>query len=163
MAVRNCKEIGENLQKVITRLMANDNLVKLLYYTDADPLSHEALTDTQKKQEVFNKLIRFVPKIGATETLNPIIAIRIINGNKNSANNEFRNVHLGIEVFTPWDEWIIKNDNLRPFAILGEIQTSLDGKTVNGLGRLDGGDFFLSYLTDENTCYETSYQIITYD
>jgi hypothetical protein len=48
MAVRNCREIGENLQLIIKRLIANDNLVKLLYYTDADPLSHENLTAEQK-------------------------------------------------------------------------------------------------------------------
>ena len=44
MGVRNCKELGINLQKIITRLMANDNLVKLLWYGDADPLSKAALT-----------------------------------------------------------------------------------------------------------------------
>ena len=38
MSVRNCGEIGVNLQKIVARLMANDNLVKLLYYTDKDPL-----------------------------------------------------------------------------------------------------------------------------
>ena len=29
MGVRNCRDIGENLQKIMTRLMANDNLIKL--------------------------------------------------------------------------------------------------------------------------------------
>ena len=32
MAVRNCGEMGENLQKIVSRLLANDNLVNLLYY-----------------------------------------------------------------------------------------------------------------------------------
>ena len=36
MAVRNCAEIGENLQKIVTRLMANDELVNLLYFNDSD-------------------------------------------------------------------------------------------------------------------------------
>jgi hypothetical protein len=39
MGVRNCEEIGINLQKIVTRLMANDDLVNLLYYTDKDPLN----------------------------------------------------------------------------------------------------------------------------
>ena len=34
MSVRNNAELGENLQKIVARLMANDNLVKYLYYTD---------------------------------------------------------------------------------------------------------------------------------
>ena len=32
MGVRNCAEIGENLQKIVTRLMANADLVNVLYY-----------------------------------------------------------------------------------------------------------------------------------
>ena len=51
MAVRNCKEIGENLQKIIRRLLANDNLVNLLYYTGADALTQPHLTQDQKEKE----------------------------------------------------------------------------------------------------------------
>ena len=31
MSVRNCAEIGINLQKIVKRLLANDKLVNLLY------------------------------------------------------------------------------------------------------------------------------------
>ena len=58
MGVRNCAEIGENLQKIVTRLMANENLVKLLYYTDKDPLNHPDLTEEQKRKEVYEKIIK---------------------------------------------------------------------------------------------------------
>ena len=57
MGVRNCAEIGENLQKIVTRLMANDDLVNLLYYTDKDPLSQPHLSDKEKKEKVFENLI----------------------------------------------------------------------------------------------------------
>ena len=53
MGVRNCEELGHNLQKIMNRLLANQNLLKLLYYTDKDPLSHEDFT----KEEI-NKRIR---------------------------------------------------------------------------------------------------------
>jgi hypothetical protein len=53
MGVRNCQEIGENLQKIVKRLLANDNLVKLLYYTDKDPLSQPLLTEEDKKEKIF--------------------------------------------------------------------------------------------------------------
>ena len=57
MGVRNCAELGENAQKIMRRLMANQDLLKLLYYTDKDPLSHEDLTKEQIQKEVFEKLI----------------------------------------------------------------------------------------------------------
>ena len=51
MGVRNCAEVGENLQKIMTRLMANDNLVNLLYYTDKDPLNQPHLTNQEKREK----------------------------------------------------------------------------------------------------------------
>jgi len=163
MGVRNCAEIGENLQKIVKRLMANDNLVNLLYYTDKDPLSQPHLTDQEKKEKVFEKLIKIVPRVGPKETANSIIAIRVVSGSKLKSNTEFRNVKIAVEVFVPLTQWIIKNTNLRPFAILGEIENSLEGKTVNGLGKIDGGNFDLNFLTEEIGAYEQTFWITTYE
>ena len=148
MGVRNCAEIGENLQKIVTRLMANDQLVNLLYYTDKDPL---------------NQLIKIIPRVGPKETAHSIISIRVIGGSKLGSNTEFRNVKIGIEVFVPLTQWIIKDTNLRPFAILGEIEKSLEGKTINGLGRIEGGDFDLNFLTEEIGAYEQNFWITAYE
>ena len=163
MGVRNCAEVGENLQKIMTRLMANDNLVNLLYYTDKDPLNQPHLTDEEKKTKVFEKLIKIIPRVGPKETANSIIAIRVVNGRKDSSNSEFRNVKISIEVFVPLTQWIIKDTNLRPFAILGEIENSLQGKRINGLGKIEGGDFVLNFLTEEIGAYEQNFWITTYE
>lgn len=163
MAVRNCAEIGENLQKITSRLMANDNLVNLLYYTDKDPLSQPYLTEGQKKDFIFEKLIKVVPRVGPKETSTSVVAIRVTNGAKLGSNTEFRNIKISIEIFVPLTQWIIKNSNLRPFAIMGEIQKSLEGKSVNGLGKIEGGDFDLNFLTDEMSAYEQTFYITTYD
>lgn len=163
MGVRNCAEIGENLQKIVTRLMANDDLVNLLYYTDKDPLSQPHLTNDQKRKEVFEKLIKIIPRVGPKETAHSIIAIRVISGSKLSSNTEFKSVKIGVEVFVPLTQWIIKDTNLRPFAILGEIQKSLDGKKVNGLGKMEGGDFDLNFLTEEIGAYEQTFWITSYE
>lgn len=163
MAVRNCSEIGENLQKIVRSLLKNEDLVKYLYYTDKDPLSHENLTEEQKQKEVFQKLIKIVPLVGPKETSKSIISIRVVNGVTNFENSDFRNILLSVEVFVPVTQWILKSDNLRPFLIMGEIQKTLAGKKVNGLGKLEGGDFSLSFLTEEISCYDQSFNIITYD
>lgn len=162
MAVRNCAEIGENLQKIVKRLLANENLLKLLYYTDKDPLAH-SLSDHEKETEFFEKLIKIVPKVDAREDERSVVAIRVIGGNKVGSNTDFRNVKISIEVFVPMSVWIIKDTNLRPFAILGEIEKSLQGKTVNGLGKIEGGDFELSFLTKEMSCYQQNFWITTYE
>ena len=163
MGVRNCAEIGENLQKIVKRLMANDDLVNLLYYTDKDPLSQPHLTEEEKAEKIFEELIKIVPAVEPREDEKSVVAIRVVSGNKFGSNSEFRNVKLSIEVFVPMTAWIFKNTNLRPFAILGEIQKSLQGKSVNGLGKIEGGDFELSFLTKEMSAYQQDFWITTYE
>lgn len=162
MGVRNCAEIGENAQKIIRRLMANQDLVKLLYYTDKDPLSHEDLSQKEIEEKIFEKYIKIIPRIGPTEYSNSIIAMAISQGSSNE-NNEFRNIAITFDILVPVTQWIIKDTNLRPFKIMGEMQKSLVGKTINGLGKMSGGTFSLNYITDEMTCYKQFFSITTYD
>lgn len=161
--VRNLEEMGENLQKIFKRLQSNQNLLKLLYYTDKDPLGKENLTAEQIKNEVFEKLIKIVPRVGPKETAHSLIALRVVHGRPVFSNSEFDNISMSIEVFVPLNQWILKSESLRPFLIMGEIQKALDGKTINGMGKMSYGGFDLNFLTDEISCYEMSFSIQTYD
>ena len=163
MSVRNCADIGVNAQYIVKRLLANQNLLKLLYYTDKDPLNHEDLTQEQIQNEVFEKLVKIVPRVGPKETAHSIVAVRVARGQGLAQNNEFRNVTIGVEIFVPLTQWIIKDSNLRPFAIMGEIQKSLNGKKIEGLGKMVGGDFTLNFLTEEIGAYEQMFVITAYD
>ena len=163
MGVRNCEELGLNLQKIVNRLMANDRLVNLLYYTDKDPLSAPPLSKEQKEKEVFEKLIKIIPRVGPKEDAKSIISLRVISCNKISNNTEFKTVKIGIEIFVPLTQWFIKDSNLRPFAIMGEIEKSLHNKTINGLGKIQGGNFDLNFLTEEIGAYEQIFWITEYE
>ena len=163
MKERNLQDIGVNAQKIVKRLMANQNLVKLLYYTDNDPLNNPDLTSEQLQNEVFEKLIKIVPRVGPKETAHSIISVRFVRGRQNAVNNEFKNVTISIEVFVPLTQWIIKDTNLRPFAIMGEVQKSLNGKKIEGLGKMQGGDFDLNFLTEEISDYEQLFTLVSYD
>lgn len=162
MSARNCQELGINLQKICSRLLANDNLVKLLYHEGLDPLTQEALTDEAKKK-IFNDLLCIVPRVGTREDSKSTIAVYIPNAAGLSGNSEFKSVTIAVDVFVPLTQWIIKDSNLRPFAIMGEIQNSLNGKTINGLGRIKGGDFDLVLLTDEMSTYRQVFTITEYE
>lgn len=162
MGARNCQELGTNLQKICSRLLANTELVKLLYYTELDPLSCEELTEEEKRSKIFNELICVVPRVGARDDSKSVIAVYIPKVSSTS-NSEFKNVTIAIDVFVPLTHWIIKDSNLRPFAIMGEIQKSLVGKTINGLGKIQGGDFDLTLLTDEMSGYRQIFMITEYE
>jgi hypothetical protein len=163
MSVRNCNELGLSLQKIVKRLMENDDLVKLLYYEDKDPLAQEALDKEFKQKEIFEKLIKVVPLVGTNTDSKSRLVVYITKGAKSPKNTEFKDINICISIFVPLTNWIIKDTNLRPFAILSEVQSSLDGKVINGLGRLSGGGFDLKLLTEEMSCYETVYNLIEYD
>ena len=83
MATRNLEDMGPNLQKIISRLQANQNLLKLLYYTGKDPYSELDLTEEQIRDEVFEKLIKIIPRVGPKETANSIVVVRVVRGNSN--------------------------------------------------------------------------------
>lgn len=163
MSVRNCAELGVNLQYIIKRLFANQNLLKLLYYTDKDPLANDDLTSEQIQDEVFEKLIKIVPRVGPKETARSVVTVTVSRAQGLASNGEFRNVIIRVENFVPLTQWIIKDINLRPFAIMGEIQKSLNGKKIEGLGKMVGGDLALNFLTEEISSYEQTFMITTYD
>ena len=163
MAVRNLAELGKNLQRIIKRLMANDKLVNLLYYTDPTPLNQPILTNEDKKVKIYNKLIKIVPRVGPKETAHSMVSLRVVRGLQNPQNTEFRDIEIGIEVFVPITQWLIEDDNLRPFAILGAIQESLNGKVIDGLGKMVGGDFSINFITEEMSCYEQTFYLTSYD
>ena len=163
MAVRNCGDIGKNLQLIVKRLYKNQDLLKLLYYTDKAPLEHENLSEDFIKNDINEKLIKVIPRVGPKETSQSLITIAVISGSKNIENDEFDDIVITVEVFVPLTQWFIKGSNLRPFAIMGEIEKSLKNKTINGLGKMIGGDFDLHFLTDEIGCYKMIFQITDYD
>ena len=162
MGVRNCEELGTNLQKIVSRLLANDDLVKLLYYTDENPLEHSALSSEEKINTIFEKLIKTVPRVGTKDTANSVVVVYVQKAGRISGNKEFKNVRILVDVIVPLTQWYIRNDNLRPFAILGKIQSSLDDKIVNGLGKIQGGDFELNFVTDDVICYQQVFEITEY-
>jgi hypothetical protein len=163
MAVRNYDELGPSLRKILNRLATNQKLLKYLYYTDVDPLSQPDITSEQIKSEIMEHLITLIPRLEPRVGAKSVISLRVVNSATDSSNNQFMGITLAFEIFVPLTQWFIKGDNLRPFSIMGELSKSLKGKTVDGLGKIDGGNFALNYSTDEMSCYEQVFTITTYD
>ena len=160
---RNLEELGLDLQKIVARLQANQNLLKLLYYTGKDPLSEPDLTPAQIKNEVFEKLIKVVPRIGSNETAKSLVTLRVVRARSNTQNDQFKDFEIDIEVFVPLTQWFIKSSNLRPFAIMGQIHKTINNKIIDGFGKVTGGDFQINFLTDEVGSYEMVYYVTDYD
>jgi hypothetical protein len=82
-------------------LLANDELVKLLYYTNIDPLAQTSLSEEDKKTKIFNDLICIIPNVGTREDSKAVIAVYIPKASGLSGNSEYKTVTIAIDIFVP--------------------------------------------------------------
>lgn len=163
--VRYLKEMGPNLIKIMKRLLTNQDLLRLLVYTDKDPLNPEKpeISPSEAYLNGDNGTVRIIPIIGAKETATSVVTLRVLKGVPSSNNSEFLDIYFSIEIFVPNEQWIIKDDNLRPYAIMGEIQKSLENKKINGLGTIRGSGFSVNFFTQEMSAFIMNYRITQYN
>ena len=163
--VRFLQEMGSNLIKMMKRLLANQNLLRLLTYTDKDPLALDKadIKASEAYLQGDNGVVRIIPVIGAKENSQSIITLRVLKGVPSMDNPEFLDIYFSIEVFVPNEQWIIRGDNLRPYSIMGEIQKSLEGKNINGLGTIRGSGFSVNFFTEEMSAFIMNYRITQYN
>ena len=163
--VRYLQEMGPNLIKMMKRLLANKELLRLLMYTDKDPLNPEK--PEIKASDAYlngdNGVIRIIPIIGTKENSQSIITLRVLKGVPSMNNTDFLDIYFAIEIFVPTEQWVIKGDNLRPYSIMGEIQKTLEGKNINGLGTIRGSGFSANFFTEEISAFIMNFKITQYN
>ena len=114
--------------------------------------------------KVLSKLFRAYPQyllileksddvIGLLSLPEELLVLLFDEGEINSSNSDNENVSLMINVYCPFEEWLIAGDQLRPFAIMSEIRKSIQDKRINGLGEIKYLGFSVSTLTEEMGCY----------
>jgi hypothetical protein len=52
-------------------------LVRLLYNTDENPLGHPALDREEKEKQIFEKLIKTVPRVGTKDTEKSVVVVYV--------------------------------------------------------------------------------------
>ena len=68
-------------------------------------------------------------------------------------NPDNENISLLVNIYCPFEEWLIEGDTLRPFAIMAEVRKSIQDAKINGLGEIQYNGFSISTLTEEMGCY----------
>jgi len=157
MAIRDSKELGSNLIKIAKRLLENQRLCKLLKNTDLDPFIHDDFADTLP---LLHQNVLVVPKVNEDENnTESKIAVVYTTGKVDSGNIEFKNLRISVFIYIPLTEWIINDENLRPFLIMSEIEQSLKNKRINGIGVMKYNGFDLNLLTNTMSCYKMEFDI----
>ena len=126
--------IDKDIDLITNRILKNDRLQKLLFYTTPD-----ALTKPNLKQEevigLFDKNIKTVPKLYIDGSVLNYIILSFDNFTP-SGNPEFRDNLISFDIIFHFDQWKLRGSELRPYRIAAEIDTMLNDSRLTGIGKL---------------------------
>lgn len=127
--------VDKDFSLITQKLLSNQRLCKMLYYTQQDCLKAPDLTEEQKVS-LIGKQIKIVPKVGIEEDCPNYIIILMDNFVTNDANPQFRDCTITFNILCHPDHWNLGNFQLRPYKIAGEIDAMLNEKKLTGIGEL---------------------------
>lgn len=137
--------VNKDLNLIVNKVLSNDRLQKLLYYTNSNPLASPALTEDQKIELMKNN-IKIVPKIYIDNQELNYIVITFDDFIPNKTNLEFRDNTIKFTIVCPIEQWQLADFNLRPYRIAAELDSMLDQKRLTNIGKLEfiGAEQFIT-------------------
>ena len=133
---------------IINKIFQNNRLKKLLYYTTPDALSQPNLTEDQSL-ELIDHNIKLVPKLYVDDPVYNYLFIRFNNFFPNETNPEFRDNDIEFDIICHYDQWHLKDFQLRPYRIAAELDSMLDKEKLTGIGELEFLGARFTNLNDE--------------
>lgn len=127
--------INKDMRLLVDKFFSNDRLCKLLHYTDRDALDRKKLTD-EEKIAMFGKEIKTIPKLYIDKSVLNYIIISFDNFVE-SNNPEFRDNIVEFDIICHFDQWQLKDFDLRPYRIAAEIDSMLDKQKLTGIGLIE--------------------------
>ena len=140
--------IEKDLEIIVNHLCKNERLKRLLYYTTPDAIDKPNLDDEQMIQ-LFKKNIKLIPKLYVDGSVLNYIIINFDNFIPNDTNPEFRDNIIEFDIVCHYDQWHLKDYQLRPYRIAAEIDSMIDKTHLTGIGKLEFLGANQIILTDE--------------
>lgn len=144
--------LEKDTELIITQMLKNERLKKLLFYNTNNALECDKLTQKQTL-ELLTKNIKVIPKIQIEPDISTHIVITFDNFVP-SANPEFRDNDIIFDIVCNYDTWQLQNYQQRPFKIAGELDYMFNNKKLTGIGTLQFVTANLQLL-NENYCVLT--------
>ena len=138
----------KDMNIIVNMILKNERLKKLLYYTTKDCLLKPNLTEDQSL-ELFGKNIKLVPKLTVDGSVLAYIIINFNQFSPNANNSEFRDNIIEFDIICHFDQWQLKDFELRPMKIAAELDSMFNDRHLTGIGKTEfiGANQIL--LTDE--------------
>ena len=149
----------KDMSLIVNMILKNERLKKMLHYTSRDCLSRPNLTQDESL-DLFGKEIKIVPKLYVDGSVLNYIIISFDNFSLNRTNPEFRDNIIEFDIICHFDQWHMKDFELRPYKIAAEIDSMFNGKHLTGIGELEFLGANQMILTDEYAGLCLMYQAI---
>ena len=120
---------------IVDAILKNARLKNMLYYTSRDCLEQPKLNEEQSL-ELFGKNIKIIPKLEVDGTVLNYIIISFDNFIANDSNPEFRDNIIEFDIICHYDQWPMKDFELRPYKIAAELDSMFNDKHLSGIGTL---------------------------
>ena len=127
--------IEKDLAIITDLILKNNSLKNLIYYTTPDAMNKPDLTDEQT-YELFGNSIKIIPKLVIDKDVKNYIVINFDNFSINETNPEFRDNLISFDIVCHFDQWHLKDFQLRPYRIAAEIDSMINERHLSGIGTL---------------------------
>ena len=149
----------KDMNIIIDRIMKNERLKKMLYYSTRDCLDKPKLTNDET-MSLFGKQIKIVPKLYVDGSVLTYMIISFDNFTPNRANPEFRDNIIEFDIICHFDQWHMQDFELRPYKIAAELDSMFNNQHLTGIGKLEFLGANQMILTDEYAGLCVMYQAI---
>ena len=148
-----------DLKIIISEMLKNENLKKLLYYPDKNCLLMDNLNENQSVS-LINNQIKIIPKIEVNSKTPIQIIISNDNFTTNSDNPEFRDNIISFDIICHFDVWNLGDLQLRPYKIAGQLDGMFNNTRLTGVGKINFLGASQIILNEEYAGLSLMYQII---
>jgi hypothetical protein len=128
--------VDKDMNLIINKLCENNRFKKLLYYTSKDALDKPNVSDEQT-MEMFGTSIKNIPKLTVDGSVKNYLIINFDKFTPNRKNPEFRDNIIEFDIICHFDQWNLKDFQLRPYKIAAEIDSMFNDKHLTGIGKLE--------------------------
>lgn len=129
--------MSKDTSLIVDKILSNENVLKLLYYTSKDWSEKPNLTKEQIKSLFDNKQIDTIPKLLIDPEKYNYLRITFDAFTPNATNTFYRDHIVEIKLVCHFDNWHLDGYELRPYRLAGEIDAMLDQQKLTGIGELN--------------------------
>ena len=156
--------IDKDLDLIITKMLKNDRLKRLLYYPTKDCITNASgkcpnLTD-EESIGLIDTQIRTVPRVALSDDVPIYVIISFDNFILNTTNPHFRDNTIEFDIVCDFDQWRIADGQLRPYRIAGEIDSMFNNTHLSGIGTLEFLGAKQENINDTCACVSLIYMAI---